>query len=191
MLQVNLLEMYCGCGAHTVPIAKCAGEAVDKVLCVEVDQRLVDFCMENVRLNGLEDKVRVMKGDAGLVSKRLLRRRQQQQQQQQGGGWGGGVTPSSSSNSPLDEVEAFDLLLVDPPRQGLDSSVLKLAMSGEFSDMLYVSCGREALKRDLQVLCKDHFEVANLCVTDLFPRTDSVETLVHLRVGKTKTTTAR
>ena len=34
--KVNLLEMYCGCGAHTVPIAKCAGEAVDKVLCVEV-----------------------------------------------------------------------------------------------------------------------------------------------------------
>ena len=146
----------------------------------------MDFCLENVRLNGLEGKIRVMKGDAGLVSKRLLRRRQQR---------GGGTAKKPEAPSPLlppappsqknlDEVEAFDVLLVDPPRQGLDSSVLKLAMSGEFSDMLYVSCGREALKRDLQVLCEDHFEVANLCVTDLFPRTDSVETLVHLRIKK-------
>jgi tRNA/tmRNA/rRNA uracil-C5-methylase (TrmA/RlmC/RlmD family) len=43
-----------------------------------------------------------------------------------------------------------------------------------------VSCGRHALVRDLGLL-GDCFEVSNILLTDLFPRTDSVETLVHLK----------
>jgi len=72
---------------------------------------------------------------------------------------------------------------------GLGSDVVKLAMVGGFKHMLYISCGREALKRDLEVLLEKRKEkvkggggwkVEDVTFTDLFPRTDSVETLVHL-----------
>ena len=163
----TLLEMYCGSGAHTIPLSKCS--VISKILCVELDQRLVDYCNGNIASNGVQDKVWCIKGDAGKVSSRLMRRRVS--------------GPPENSTSPLDIIPTFNALLVDPPRSGLDASVKKLAMSGEFEDMFYVSCGREALKEDLKVLCQ-FFEVESLCVTDLFPRTDSVETLVHLRKKK-------
>ena len=41
---------------------------------------------------------------------------------------------------------------------GLGSDVVKLAMVGGFKHMLYISCGREALKRDLEVLLEKRKE---------------------------------
>jgi len=49
-----------------------------------------------------------------------------------------------------------------------------------FRNILYVSCGHKALLRDLERLSAC-YEVVNCAQMDLFPRTDSIETLVHLR----------
>ena len=74
----------------------------------------------------------------------------------------------------------FDILLVDPPRQGLDEDVCGMARAGSFEHLLYISCGRDALVRDLECLTSD-FVVVDLTLLDLFPGTYSVESLVHLR----------
>ena len=74
-------------------------------------------------------------------------------------------------------------MLVDPPRQGLDPQVINLAVHGLYKHLIYISCGADALARDLKAL-SEYFEVADMCLTDLFPRTDSVESLVHLRRKK-------
>ena len=160
---LNLLEMYCGCGAHTVAIGKCASSIFSNIVAVEIDPRLVTACENNIKLNGLESFINVTKADAAMVAKRILGRRKH------------GDNLTSTTILDID----FDVLLVDPPRQGLDKKVCDLAMSGEFQHVLYVSCGRHALKRDLVILC-DFFYVNEICVTDLFPRTDSVESLVWL-----------
>jgi len=71
------------------------------------------------------------------------------------------------------------VLLVDPPRQGLDIKVCEMANQVlDISHILYVSCGREALLRDVKQLQPSFSPVSSL-ILDLFPRTDSVETLVH------------
>jgi 23S rRNA (uracil1939-C5)-methyltransferase len=74
----------------------------------------------------------------------------------------------------------FDILLVDPPRLGLGDKICQMAIQGSFQHILYISCGRHALKRDLERLDAT-FQIVNCHVLDLFPRTDSVESLVHLK----------
>jgi 23S rRNA (uracil1939-C5)-methyltransferase len=58
-----------------------------------------------------------------------------------------------------------------------------LALKGQFKYMIYISCGRRALLRDLETLCAGGFNVADLAVIDLFPGTDAVESLVLLERG--------
>ena len=198
---LNLLEMYCGCGAHTMAIAK-AG-LFDSIVAVELDQRLVDACSRNCHLNGVDYKdgtdltvreehkegdhpvgedtrkvglncdrttVYPFQGDAGRWASKYLRTTTSTTTQKE----------PNVQNQSYWYAQSYQVLLVDPPRMGLDENVRNLAIHGPFDHIIYVSCGRNALKRDLVILGK-HFDVMDCVLTDLFPRTDSVETLVHLR----------
>ena len=138
---------------------------VAAVHAVELDPRLVRACEANVASNGLEGVVEVRRGDAGKWARDESRRRKKKQTDGQ-------------------HFHGYDVLLVDPPRQGLDEAVCNMAMvdgsGGCFRNILYVSCGHMALLRDLRRL-SPCYELVDCAQMDLFPRTDSIETLVHLR----------
>ncbi|KAL7519930.1 hypothetical protein ACHAWX_004684 [Stephanocyclus meneghinianus] len=177
----RLLELYCGCGAHTIPIAKCS--ILSQIVAVELDDRLVAACRKNCILNdclyeegrscsetdGYVTKVSVVKEDAAVWAKKNLLLNSKQNM----------ATAQSCCTG--DYFNSFDILLVDPPRDGLDKAVCDLALTGRFQHIIYVSCGRSALLRDLDILCMGGFDVADLAVIDLFPGTNAVESLVHLR----------
>lgn len=179
--RLNLLEMYCGCGAHTVALGRSG--LVSNIIAVELDPRLVRACEANIAKNSLQDLVEVRKGDAGRWAKEESRKRRSRKNRAV-------VTNNNSNDETSNQENYYDVLLVDPPRQGLDEEVCKMAMmsidgeigSGEscFRNILYVSCGHKALLRDLERL-SPFYEVVNCAQMDLFPRTDSIETLVHLQ----------
>lgn len=169
--SLNLLEMYCGCGAHTMAIAKMG--LFNSIVTVEIDNRLVDACRKNAKLNGcivdddtdskkleIDTSIHIFQGDAGEWSRKILKQRN--------------AKKISVFN------KDYNVLLVDPPRAGLDSQVCELAKTGSYQHIIYISCGREALKGDVLNL-SDTFEVVDCTIIDLFPRTDSVESLVHLK----------
>ena len=176
--KLNLLEMYCGCGAHTVALGQSG--LVSNIIAVELDPRLVRACKTNIAKNSLEDLVEVRKGDAGRWAKEESRKRRSRKAR--------ALAENDATMS--NQENYYDVLLVDPPRQGLDEEVCKMAMmsidgeirGGEscFRNLLYVSCGHKALLRDLERL-SPVYEVVNCAQMDLFPRTDSIETLVHLQ----------
>ncbi len=56
----NVLDLYCGCGNFTVPVASVSR----KVTGIDHDRRLTDFVTENANNNGLEN-VNVMTSDLG------------------------------------------------------------------------------------------------------------------------------
>ena len=146
----RLLELYCGCGAHTVALAKSG--MLESIVAVELDQRLVNKCARNIQLNQLEN-VSVVTDDAGLWARKKGH-------------------------------ASFDVMLVDPPRQGLAEDVCRLAIeSTDCQHLLYISCGYEALIRDVQLLSAG-FDVLDCTVIDLFPTMEGVESLVHLRRQK-------
>ena len=170
--------MYCGCGAHTVAIGRSG--LVSNIIAVELDPRLVRACEANIAKNSLQDLVEVRKGDAGRWAREESRKRRSRKNRAIAG----------HDEKIINRENYYDVLLVDPPRQGLDEEVCKMAMmsidgeigSGEscFRNLLYVSCGHKALLRDLERL-SPFYEVVNCAQMDLFPRTDSIETLVHLQ----------
>lgn len=74
----------------------------------------------------------------------------------------------------------FDLVLLDPPRGGAEDC-LPLFRKWRPAAILYVSCHPPALKKDLQVLGKDGYEVEWAQPIDFFPQTMNLETVVQLR----------
>lgn len=77
---------------------------------------------------------------------------------------------------------SFDVVLLDPPREGCAEEALDLVFSGIVPAMaVYVSCNPEALARDLAVITRGGYGVESLQPVDMFPHTEHVETVAVLR----------
>jgi 23S rRNA (uracil1939-C5)-methyltransferase len=76
--------------------------------------------------------------------------------------------------------EQVDFVLLDPPRAGAESSVIKGILDLQPSKICYVSCDPATLARDLKKLVAGGFSIERLCGFDMFPQTHHVETVVHL-----------
>lgn len=74
------------------------------------------------------------------------------------------------------------IMMVDPPRQGLSSSVAEtLVRLDKLKYLLYLSCNPESLLRDLAILTAGKkWRIAKVIPFDFFPRTRHLETLVLL-----------
>lgn len=83
----------------------------------------------------------------------------------------------------LDVKDAFkqeriapDVLVVDPPRKGVDQRVLNAIKELNPKTIVYVSCNPDTLARDINLL-KDKYEFIEATPIDLFPHTTHVETV--------------
>lgn len=86
----------------------------------------------------------------------------------------------------LDEIEEKpDMIILDPPREGIHPKALKKLMRYLVQHMLYISCKPTSLVRDLEVFQENGYEVEKVCCVDMFPGTTHVETVVLMsRVTK-------
>jgi 23S rRNA (uracil1939-C5)-methyltransferase len=74
-----------------------------------------------------------------------------------------------------------DLVLLDPPRAGAESVVIKGMLDLRPNRISYVSCDPATLARDLKKLIAGGYAVEAIAGFDLFPQTHHVETVVLLR----------
>lgn len=72
-----------------------------------------------------------------------------------------------------------DIIVVDPPRAGLDKKVIEEIISLSPNKLIYVSCDIVTLARDLNLL-KDKFNIIECTPVDMFPNTYHVESVVLL-----------
>jgi 23S rRNA (uracil1939-C5)-methyltransferase len=79
-----------------------------------------------------------------------------------------------------------DFVLLDPPRVGAESAVIKGILKFAPRDISYVSCDPATLARDLKKLISGGYEIVSLAAFDLFPQTHHVETVVRLTASKTQ-----
>jgi len=80
-------------------------------------------------------------------------------------------------------MKGAEVAILNPARRGALPPVLA-AMAKRVERVVYVSCGPEALARDLDVLAAHGMRVKGIAALDLFPQTAEVETVVHLERGK-------
>jgi 23S rRNA (uracil1939-C5)-methyltransferase len=75
------------------------------------------------------------------------------------------------------ELEGYDLIVVDPPRKGLDPVVrAKLAKLSQ-ARLIYLSCGFESFKKDAEELIASGWKIKESIGYLLFPGTNHVEIL--------------
>ena len=73
-----------------------------------------------------------------------------------------------------------DVLFVDPPRKGLDASVIDSVAAMSPSRVVYVSCDPATLARDLRRFADLGYAAEKAIAVDMFPRTRHVETVCLL-----------
>ena len=80
----------------------------------------------------------------------------------------------------LSKKRSIDVLVVDPPRSGLDEAMLAVILRSKIKKVIYVSCNPSTLSKNLAVL-QDRYDVGRILPFDMFPNTSKVETIVELK----------
>ncbi len=85
----------------------------------------------------------------------------------------------------LDEVEEKpDLIILDPPRDGIHPKALPKIIAYGVEHIVYISCKPTSLVRDLEVFLENGYRVDKAVAVDQFPWTANVETVVLLSKGE-------
>lgn len=89
----------------------------------------------------------------------------------------------------IDELgEVPDLIMLDPPRDGVNPKALLKIINFGVDKMVYIACKPTSLARDLDMLQGRGYKVERIACVDLFPGTYHVETVCLLSQRKPDTT---
>ena len=77
----------------------------------------------------------------------------------------------------------WDLVVLDPPRQGCSRRILETIVETQVPHLIYVSCDPSILARDLGMLVRAGYRCAGVTPVDLFPQTFHLETVAVLERG--------
>ena len=72
-----------------------------------------------------------------------------------------------------------EVMVIDPPRDGMHQDVLKQVIQSGPQRIVYVSCNPATLARDI-VHLKDHYQIAEVQPVDMFPHTWHIESVARL-----------
>ncbi len=70
-----------------------------------------------------------------------------------------------------------DIVLLDPPRAGLDKAALDALMALQPSTIIYVSCDPSTLARDIKRMLEHGYRLQQVTPFDLFPQTYHIESI--------------
>ena len=81
----------------------------------------------------------------------------------------------------IDELgEVPDLIMLDPPRDGVNTKALMKILNFGVDRLVYIACKPTSLARDLEMIQGRGYKVEKIACVDLFPNTVHVETVVLL-----------
>ena len=128
-----------------------AAQRLPEICCfgVECDNGAVANAVRNARERGVAERCKFTTGDAARVKPNAP----------------GGPMP--------------DVLLVDPPRRGLEKKLVERIAKWRVPHLIYVSCAPDTLARDLRLLA-DVYRLERCRLFDMFPCTGHFETFALL-----------
>ena len=88
-----------------------------------------------------------------------------------------------------DEIQA-DVIVLDPPRKGMDPKALSAIADTGCGRIVYVSCDSATLSRDVEYLTQRGYSLERVRCTDMFPHTIHTESVALLqRMSNTRKAT--
>lgn len=76
---------------------------------------------------------------------------------------------------------SIDVIVVDPPRKGLDKSLIGSITKANPKKIVYVSCNPSTLARDVGYLEEKGYKVEEVQPVDMFPMSTHVECIVKIK----------
>ena len=146
----NVWDLYCGIGTISLFLAQRAKHVTG----VEIVPEAVENARENAKLNGITN-AEFYCGAAEEVAGKLIREEGQGQ-------------------------DTVDVVVVDPPRKGCDSTLLDTIVKMQPKRVVYVSCDPATLARDVKILGEKGYRVEKARACDMFSQGEHVETVVQL-----------
>ena len=123
-----------------------------KVIGVELNAKAIEDAKRNAEANGLSDKTQFIAGDAAQEALRLFDK---------------GFRP--------------DVMVVDPPRKGVEAKLLEAMVRCAPKRIVYVSCNPSTLARDLKLLTQSgEYKVEYVQPVDMFAQTEHIENVALL-----------
>lgn len=74
-----------------------------------------------------------------------------------------------------------DIIIVDPPRSGLNRETINNILKFKAMEIIYVSCDTMTFARDLNIL-KNYYKIIEVTPFDMFPNTSHVECIAYLKI---------
>ena len=82
----------------------------------------------------------------------------------------------------LDELEEKpDLIILDPPRDGVNPKALQKILSYGVENLVYISCKPTSLVRDIKIFQENGYAPVKGCCVDMFPNTQHIECVISLQ----------
>ena len=79
-----------------------------------------------------------------------------------------------------DITDKPDLIVLDPPRDGIHPKALDKIIDYGVNRLVYISCKPTSLARDLVTLQEKGYKIEKVCAVDMFSQTPHVETVCLL-----------
>ncbi|MGM0498598.1 MAG: 23S rRNA (uracil(1939)-C(5))-methyltransferase RlmD [Bacillota bacterium] len=74
-----------------------------------------------------------------------------------------------------------DLIIIDPPRPGINPKALSKIAAADADEILYISCNPKSLARDLKELEIHNYSLEKFKAVDMFPHTKHLEVITLLK----------
>jgi len=94
--------------------------------------------------------------------------------------FGGNLENLFRENTEAKELDAPDVVVVDPPRAGLHTKTIEDILEKSPKRIVYVSCNPASQARDVALLCNERYKLVKLRPVDMFPHTPHVENVASL-----------
>ena len=85
----------------------------------------------------------------------------------------------------IDNFKDIDMIIVDPPRKGLDQKTKEYLNTIKAKHLVYISCDLITFSRDINDLL-ENYEVKYIKPFNMFPKTYHVENVAYLKLKNTK-----
>ena len=148
----DLLELYCGNGNFTLPLA----QSFDKVLATELSKTSVAAAHWNIETNGIANialaRLSAEEFTQAYCGERVFSRLRE-----------AGIVLADYR---------FSTVFVDPPRAGIDDA--SLALLQQFDNIIYISCNPDTLRQNAGLLLQTH-RIGRAALFDQFPFTSHIE----------------
>ncbi len=160
-------DLYCGTGTISLFLARRSA----KVIGIEIIPEAIENARVNAELNGIRN-AEFLTGKAEDLLPDLLNRDEDRSSS----------LLSSDNEAARDTAVSGrpDVVVVDPPRKGLDETVIKTILEAGPERIVYVSCDSATLARDLRLLADGGSEIKKVQPVDMFPHSVHVECVVQL-----------